>query len=312
MRKKVILDCDPGHDDAIAMMLAGKHPSIDLLGITVVQGNQTLDKTGKNALHLKEFFGFDIPVSLGSSQPLVKESQICPDIHGESGLDGYDFPHITSSFTDKRACDYMIDTCLDSPDKITIVTTGPMTNLALALKVEPTIKTKIEKIVVMGGSIEYGNVTPAAEYNIFADPEAAHIVVHSGIPVVMMGLDVTRKVMVLPHIIERIEKIHNQVSDLFVKLMKAFNQNQQNVFNLPAGPLHDPVTIAYLIDPSIVSLKKVSCQIDLSHGPSYGRTNIDRFDYLKRPKNIEVAIDIDVTKFWDLIENVIKMFDEDH
>lgn len=311
MKRKVILDCDPGHDDAIAIMLAGKHESIDLLGITVVSGNQTLEKTGLNTLNLCQFFNFDVPVSLGSSMPLIKDIQVCPDIHGESGLDGYEFPELKRSFYHQNAVSYMIETLLKSNDKITVVTTGPMTNLALAMRVEPKIINHIEEVVVMGGSIANGNVSPAAEFNIYADPEAAHIVFNSGVKLLMVGLDVTRKVMVLPDVVQRMNRVDNHVSNLFVKLMNVFNENQQNVFGIPAGPLHDPVTIAYLINPHILKTKRVSCDIDISHGSSYGRTNIDLFDYLGKPKTIDVAIDIDVEMFWDLIESVIQSFSDE-
>lgn len=309
MKRKIILDCDPGHDDAIAIMLAGQHKAIDLIGITVVSGNQTLEKTGLNTLNLCQFFGIDVPVSLGSSSPIIKDIQVCPDIHGETGLDGFDFPKLSMGFSGQRAVNYLVETLMASLDKITVVTTGPLTNLALAIRLEPAILDHIEQVVIMGGSIANGNVSPAAEFNIYADPEAAYIVFNSGLNVLMVGLDVTRKVMVLPDIVNRMGKIGNHVSKLFVKLMNVFNENQQNVFGIPAGPLHDPVTIAYLIDPSLLKTKTVSCDIDISHGSSYGRTNIDVFDYLHLPKNIEVAIDIDVEKFWDLIESVIQSFE---
>jgi ribosylpyrimidine nucleosidase len=182
-----------------------------------------------------------------------------------------------------------------------------MTNLALAMRIEPKIIDKIEQVVLMGGSIANGNVSPAAEYNIYADPEAAHIVFNSGVNVLMVGLDVTRKLMVLPEIIKRMENINNRLSKLFVDLMNVFNDNQKRVFGLPGGPLHDPLTIAYLIDPTILSTRKTNCEIDITGGPSYGRTNVDFYDYLKQEKNIKVAIDVDVDKFWDLIESVLKM-----
>jgi ribosylpyrimidine nucleosidase len=196
---------------------------------------------------------------------------------------------------------------MESQDKLTVVTTGPMTNLALAMRIEPKIIDKIEQVVLMGGSIANGNVSPAAEYNIYADPEAAHIVFNSGVNVLMVGLDVTRKLMVLPEIIKRMENINNRLSKLFVDLMNVFNDNQKRVFGLPGGPLHDPLTIAYLIDPTILSTRKTNCEIDITGGPSYGRTNVDFYDYLKQEKNIKVAIDVDVDKFWDLIESVLKM-----
>lgn len=306
--RKIILDCDPGHDDAIAIMMAGKHKDIELLGITVVSGNQTLEKTGINTLNLCQFFDIQVPVCLGSSSPIIKEVEVCPAIHGESGLDGFEFPRLQRDYDDRRAVDFIVETLMMADESVTVVTTGPMTNLALAIRIEPRIIEKIEEVVLMGGSIANGNVSPAAEFNIYADPEAAHIVFNSVKKVTMIGLDVTRKALVLPEIIERMSKIENKVSHLFVDLMTVFNQNQKKVFGLPAGPLHDPVTIAYLIDPSILSKKHVSCQIDLSHGSSYGRTNIDFFDYQHLPKTIDVAIDIDVDKFWDLVETIIQSY----
>lgn len=305
--KTIILDCDPGHDDAIAIMLGAYHPQIKIKGLTVVSGNQSLEKTGKNTLNLCDYFNLDVPVCLGAKRPIIKEEQVCPDIHGETGLDGFDFPKHQKVYDDRRATDFMIETLMEAKEKIVVVTTGPMTNLALAMRIEPKIIDKIEQVVLMGGSIANGNVSPAAEYNIYADPEAAHIVFNSGVKVLMIGLDVTRKLMVLPEIITRMDKINNRLSRLFVDLMKVFNDNQKRVFGLPGGPLHDPLTIAYLINPSLLTTKKTNCEIDITGGPSYGRTNVDFYDYLKQDKNIEVAVDVDVDGFWDLIESVLKM-----
>ncbi|MBU0996588.1 MAG: nucleoside hydrolase [Firmicutes bacterium] len=307
-KRKIILDCDPGHDDAIAILLAGNHPDIELLGITIESGNQTLAKTGFNALNIVQYLGLNVPVCLGSPEPLIKEVEVCPAIHGESGLDGFDFDPLIRDFDSRHAVTFIIDTILNSIQPVTVVTTGPMTNLALALKLEPKIKLKIDEIVLMGGSYTNGNVTPAAEFNILCDPEAAHIVFTSGCIVKLFGLDVTRKVLVLPEIITRMEKINNSASLFFTKLMKVFNENQKKVFGFEGGPLHDPVTLAYLIDPKIVSMLKVHCDIDLSRGTSYGRTNCDIFDYLKLPKNIEIAVSIDVKKYWDIIEEGIKRY----
>jgi len=305
-KRKVILDCDPGHDDAVAILLAGSNPKIELLGITVECGNQTLLKTGKNALNLVQYLEIDVPVCLGSPEPIIKETEICPAIHGESGLDGFDFPPLSIKFDPRHAVTYMIETIMNSLEKITVVTTGPMTNLALAMKLEPRIKDHIEEIVLMGGSFTSGNVTPAAEFNIQCDPEAAYIVFTSGCTVKMFGLDVTRQVLVLPQIVSRMEKINNKASILFTKLMKFFNASQKRVFGFEGGPLHDPVTIAYLIDPTVVTLTHVHCDIDISHATSYGRTNCDIFDYLKLPKNAYVATAIDINKYWDIIESGIR------
>ncbi len=307
-RIKMILDCDPGHDDAIAILLAGKHPKIELLGITVESGNQTLKKTGRNTLNICQYLDIDVPVCLGVPNPIIKEVEVCEVIHGESGLDGFDFPQLNISYDYRKAIDFIITTLMESDEAITMVTTGPMTNLALAMRVEPKIISKIKEIVLMGGAYQNGNVTPAAEFNIFTDPEAAHIVFNSGCKITMVGLDVTRQVLVLPEIVERIERINNKASDLFVKLMNVFNANQKQVFGFDGGPLHDPVTIAYLLDRTVLEVKHVHCEIDISHGPSYGRTDCDIFDYMHKEKNTFVATGIDVEKFWDMIEQGIKRY----
>ncbi|MFW5838676.1 MAG: nucleoside hydrolase [Bacillota bacterium] len=308
IKKQIILDCDPGHDDAVAIMLAGNHPNINLLGITVESGNQTLEKTGKNALYLCEYLSLDVPVYLGSDRPLIRDVEVCEAIHGTSGLDGVSFPPLKRRFEEKHAVDYIIDTLRTSKEKITIVTTGPMTNLALAIRLAPDILTQVEAVILMGGSIGSGNVSPAAEFNILSDPEAAHIVFTSGLKVVMIGLDVTRQVLVTQDIVHRMDKLNTKASDLFVKLMNVFNENQRKVFGFDGGPLHDPVTIAYLIEPKILELAHVHCDIDISHGTSYGRTNCDLFGYLCLPKNTFVAKAINKKQFWDLIETSLKSY----
>ena len=183
-----------------------------------------------------------------------------------------------------------------------------MTNLAMAIRLEPRILEKINEVVLMGGSYSNGNVTAAAEFNIYSDPEAAYIVFTSVDKLTMVGLDVTRQVLVLPEIISRMEKINNKASILFSKLMKVYNENQKRTFGFSGGPMHDPVTIAYLIDPTVIETKFVHCDIDISHGTSYGRTNCDMFDYLHMKKNTNVAVRIDVEKFWQIIETGIKRY----
>lgn len=309
MKRKIILDCDPGHDDAFAILLAGHNPQLNLLGITVAAGNQTLEKTGRNALNLCQYLHIDVPVCLGSRTPIIKPVEVCDAIHGETGLDGFDFPKLTKKFDERNAIQFIIETVLSSKEPVTIVTTGPMTNLALALRSEPRIMHNIEEVVLMGGSYQNGNVTPAAEFNIFFDPEAAHIVFTSGLKVTMVGLDVTRQVLVLPSVVERMDKVNNDASNLFVKLMKVFNENQKKVFGFEGSPLHDPVTIAYLTNPDVLDLSFVNCRIDISRGDSYGRTNCDMFDYLHLPKNTYVAKGIHVDLFWDLIEAGLKRYE---
>ncbi len=306
-KQKIILDCDPGHDDAVAILLAVASPKIELLGITVAAGNQTIEKTAKNALNVARFVKSNVPIAIGSAEPLVRDRIICEQVHGESGLDGFAFPNYPQDFDKRHAAQLMIDLIMANDDVI-MVTTGPLTNLALAMKLEPRICQRIKKVVVMGGSTDNGNTSPAAEFNIMCDAEAAYIVFNSGVEIYMCGLNITRKVLVYDGIINRMAKINNEVSDMFVQLMRVFNENQRKTFQIPAAPLHDPVTIVSLIDESVVKFTKMNVTIDINHGPSYGRTNCDVFDYLKQEKNVYVAMHIDVDKYWDIVESAIRTF----
>lgn len=308
-RRKIILDCDPGHDDAIAIMLAGKSPFIDLLGITVVAGNQTLEKTVRNALNVCQHLDIQVPVHSGCGQPMIRDRQmIADDIHGETGLDGPAFQELTKEKESKHGVQFIIDTLMESNGDITVVTAGPMTNVAMAMRMEPRIIPKIKEVVLMGGSYGLGNVTPAAEFNIIADADAAHVVFTCGRPVTMVGLDVTRKVLCLPEVVERMDKVGNKASRLFVDLMTFFNKSQKEVFGWAGGPLHDPVTIAYLIDPTVLTTKAMYTEIDIRSTQSYGRTNCEFFGYNKKEPNSNVAVDIDVEKFWDIIEEGIRNY----
>ena len=307
-KTKIILDCDPGHDDAVAIILAGKNPKIDLLGITIVSGNQTLDKTVRNALNVTQHLGIDVPVYGGCSEPMVRKKVVAGDIHGESGLDGPVFPPLERKAEPEHAVNFIIKTLMESEGDITVVTTGPMTNLAMAMRMEPNIVPKIKQIVLMGGAIANGNISPAAEFNIMADAEAAYVCFTSGRPMTMVGLDVTRKVLCYPEIVERMGRIGNRASKLFVDLMGHFCKTQKEVFGWEGGPLHDPVTLAYLIDPSVLKVKPMNVRIDIRSTESYGRTNCDPFDYLHLPHTADVAMDIDVERFWDIIEENIRLY----
>ena len=307
MKRNIVLDCDPGHDDAVAILLAGKNPNLNLLGISVVAGNQTIEKTARNALNVATYLGINVPICIGCEFPMVRERVICAAIHGESGLDGFEFPNYGDKFDKRHGVQLLIDSVMNN-DKVTIVATGPLTNVAMAIKMEPRILKRLDEIVIMGGSVDNGNTSPAAEFNIMCDPEAAHVVFSSGVTVRMVGLNVTRKVLVTPEVVDRMEKINNKASDMFVKLMKVFNENQRKTFGVAAGPLHDPATIASIIDEGLIKWQKMNVVIDISHGPSYGRTNCDVFDYLQAPQNAYVAMDIDVNKYWDIIEKGIRAY----
>ena len=304
----VILDCDPGHDDAIAILLLGSKKYFNVLGITTTCGNQTIEKTTKNALNVINFLGLNYKVYKGATKPLKRDAVICEEIHGETGLDGFNFPKHNLAPEKMDAQSFMVKAIKESPEKVTVVTTGPMTNLALAILKDKSIVNNIEKIVLMGGSIGAGNVTPAAEFNINCDAEAADICFKCGAPIYMVGLDVTRKVLVTKDIVERMSHIKTSAAEMFVALMKFFNKTQKRVFNLDGGPLHDPVTIASLIDPTLVHFEFVNTEIDTYPSISYGRTNCDIPGYLKKEKNSFVATSINVDRFFDIIEEALKSY----
>lgn len=309
-KTKIILDCDPGHDDAVAIMLAAREPSLELLGVSVVAGNQTLENTQRNARNVLQWLGSDIPVYAGCDRPMVRDKVIAADIHGSTGLDGPVFPTLLKRLEPEHAVQFLIRTLLESEGDITVVTTGPMTNLAMAMRLEPKIVEKIRRIVLMGGSYTNGNVTPAAEFNIIADAEAASVCFRSGRPITMVGLDVTRKALCYPEIVERMGRIGNRASDLFVALMDHFCKTQKAIFGWEGGPLHDPVTIAYLIDPEVLVTKPMNVQIDIRSTQSYGRTNCDYYGYQKLPPTADVAVDIDVARFWDIVETGLRRYSE--
>ena len=307
-KRKIILDCDPGHDDAVAIMMAAVHPSFDLLGITVVAGNQTLEKTSINALNVCQALNIDVPVYAGCGRPMIREKMTAGDIHGVSGLDGPVFEPLKRELEKKHAVQYLIDTLMASDGDITLVTTGPMTNVGMAMRMEPKIIDKIKEIVFMGGAYTNGNVTPAAEFNIIADADAAYVVFTSGVKITMCGLDITRKVLCYPQIVERMGKIGNPAARLFVDLMGHFCKTQKEIFGWEGGPLHDPTTIAYLIDPSVLTIKYVHGEVDIRSIASYGRTNCDIFGYRKEEPNMYVAVDVDAEKFWNIVEDCLRMY----
>lgn len=307
-KEKIILDCDPGHDDAVAIMLAAINPKIELLGITVVAGNQKLEKTVNNTLKVCNHLNLDVPVYSGMSRPMIREQLIADDIHGETGLDGPKFEELKIKAEDKHAVNFIIDTLMNSDEKVTLVPTGPLTNIGMAIRFEPRIIEKINRIVLMGGSYQLGNMTPAAEFNILADPDAAHIVFSSGVKIVMMGLDLTRQASATKEVVEKIKSLNNKASKLFVDLMEFFAASQKNVYGWSAPPVHDPTTIAYIIDPECIEVKPMFCEIELWSERSYGRTLCDYFGILKKEPNVDVAVKLDFDRFWNLIYENLKLY----
>ncbi|GAX06522.1 inosine-uridine preferring nucleoside hydrolase [Secundilactobacillus pentosiphilus] len=306
--RKIILDCDPGHDDAITMMMAYAHPDIDLLGITIVAGNQTLKKTVHNGLNVAQLLDMDVKLYPGMPQPLVREQVVAGNVHGKTGLDGPTFEALKRTAEKENGVQFIIDTLMASDGDITLVPTGPLTNIATAMRMEPLIIPKIKEIVLMGGAYGTGNFTPSAEFNIFADPEAAHVVFKSGAPIVMMGLDLTNQTICTPDVIERMEAIGNKAGKLFGDLMRFTLKTQFEEFGLEAGPIHDATTVGYLIDPSLFEMQDMYVTVDINRGPCYGRTVCDELNVLKQTPNAKVGKGIDRKGFFDLVADCIKTY----
>ncbi|RCW43763.1 MULTISPECIES: nucleoside hydrolase [unclassified Halanaerobium] len=304
-REKIILDVDPGHDDAIAILLAARADNLDLRGITVVAGNQILEKTLNNTLNIVNYADLKVPVYKGMAKPLVRKQVTAGHIHGESGLDGPDFPSLTLEAEKKHAVDFIIDEALKAEEGITLVPVGPLTNIAAAILLKPEIKDKINRIVMMGGAYGLGNRTPAAEFNIYADAEAADIIFKSGIDITMVGLDLTFQAQAYPEIIDRISKIGNKVTDLVVELLEFFGSTYQDFYGLKAGPLHDVCAVAKLIDDDVFTTRKMHVDIETDSSLTYGRTVCDYYDVTGKKKNAEVALDLNKEKFWDLLCDIL-------
>ena len=302
---KMILDCDTGHDDAIALMVAARHPQIDLLGVTVVAGNQVLKKTLPNTLSVCQHLNIDVPVYGGMDRPLVRDQVVAGDIHGKSGLDGPVFEPLVRKAEEKHAVNYLIDTLMESAGDITLVPVGPLTNIAMAMRFQPEIVKKIKRIVLMGGAVGLGNYTPAAEFNIYADPDAAHVVFSSGVPIVMMGLDLTNTALADLNIIERMEAIGNKAGKLFGDIMR-FTLKSQAAVGLSAGPVHDVTAVTYLVAPEIYHTQDMYVEVELDRGHSYGRTLCDMNDRYHKKPNVTVGLSLDLEKFWDIVEDTLR------
>lgn len=308
MKTKIILDVDPGHDDAVAILLAAKHASLDLLGITVVAGNQVLEKTLQNALNVCGFADINVPVYGGMAKPLIREQIIADNIHGETGLDGPEFAEINRKAEKQHAVDFIIEECLKYEKELVLIPTGPLTNIATALIKEPRIKRGIKEIVLLGGAYGLGNFTPAAEFNIFVDPEAAHVVFESGLPVTMIGIDLTHQAKADEAVVERIGKINNPVATLVVELLDFFKSTYKQVYDIDAPPLHDVCAVAHVIDPSLIETKEMRVDIDISGGICYGRTVCDFYGVTGLKSNARVAIKLDKDRFWNLLIDTLEKY----
>ncbi len=306
MKHKIILDCDPGHDDAIAILLAAHHPDIELLAITTVAGNQSVDKTTVNALKVCALADIrHIPVARGMDRPLVRPARHAANIHGESGMDGPNVPDPDIEPVPEHAVDLLIDLLLKSDGDITIVPTGPLTNIASAIRREPAILPKIKAISLMGGAISIGNRNPAAEFNIWADPEAASIVFACGRPITMCPLEVTHQALATDEITGFLRSANRPVASFVADLLAFFGATYHRVFGFPAPPVHDPCAVAAIIDPSIIRSQPMHVEIETMGEWTSGRTVCDIYGVLGKQPNAHVGYALDVPRFWDMLISTI-------
>jgi inosine-uridine nucleoside N-ribohydrolase len=294
----ILLDCDPGHDDAIALLLALASPEVELVGVTTVAGNQTLERTTANALRVLELAGrADVSVAAGAGRPLVRELEVAANVHGETGLDGPALAPPTTAPVPGHAVAFLADRIRERAGAVTLVATGPLTNVALLLALEPDARP--ERIVLMGGAIGEGNRTPAAEFNVWCDPEAAARVFESGIDTTMVGLDVTHRAVLGPGRVEEL-RAAGRVGKVVAELLDFFGRfHAERWPELGGSPLHDPVAVAHLLEPGLLDVRPARIEVDCGAAGSRGRTNVD----VRRgwEPNASVAVGIDAGAFADLL-----------
>jgi purine nucleosidase len=302
--QSLIIDTDPGQDDAVAILLALASPEINLLGITTVAGNVPLALTEVNARKICDLAGRqDVPVFAGLSRPMVRALVTAEHVHGRTGLDGPDLPPPVTPLQDQHAVDFIIDTIRAEPaGSVTIAPIGPLSNIAMALQRAPDIAPHIRQIVLMGGGcFEGGNITPAAEFNIHVDPHAAAIVFAAGIPITMMPLDVTHKALTTTRRTEALRALGNRTGLAVAEMLEYFERFDEAKYGSDGGPLHDPCTIAWMLAPEIFSGRHCNVEIETASELTMGMTVIDWWQVSGRKHNALVIGDLDADAFFDLI-----------
>ena len=295
MSTPILLDCDPGHDDAIALLLALGSDEVVLRGVTTVAGNQTLEKTTANAIRVLELVGrADVPVAAGADRPLVREPRVAANVHGETGLDGPDLPPPQAQPAGEHAVDFLAERIAGT----TLVATGPLTNVALLLARHPHARP--ERLVLMGGAIAEGNVTPAAEFNIWADPEAAARVFASGLEITMIGLDVTHRALFASERAERL-RAAGRVGRIVAELLDFYGVFHREVYGFDGSPIHDAVAVAHVLDPTLLETRRLNVQVDCESALCRGRTVVDLWRRTGLEPNAHVAVGIDAERFLELL-----------
>lgn len=317
--EKIILDCDPGHDDAIAILLAAANPAIDLLGITTVSGNHNVDNTTRNALAVCTAYGIEVPVAKGARGPMIGDQILAIEIHGETGLDGPLLPPVSFDLDERHAVDFIIDTVMaHEPKTITLVPVGPYTNIALAIRKEPRIIERVKRVIVMGGAYTRGNITPAAEFNIYADPEAADVVFRASWDVTMIGLDLTQtEALATPDLQDRVRAIGGSISTFVLDIWKFIATTHGGLLQIAYPAIHDACCVAALIDPTIITTEKADIRVELAGRWTKGMTvcNFEKMGGMRHFAGTAaeqvnfrhtVAMRLDHPKFCDMIVDSVQ------
>lgn len=321
--EKIILDCDPGHDDAIAILLAAASPEIDLLGITTVSGNHNVENTTRNALATCTAYGITVPVAKGSPRPMVIDQVLAVEIHGETGLDGPVLPPASFDLDPRHGIDFIIDTVMaHEPGSVTLVPTGPLTNIGLAIRKEPKIVDRVKQVVLMGGSYTRGNITPMAEFNIYADPEAAEAVFGADWDVTMVGLDLTQtQALATPDLQDRVRQIGGSISTFVLDIWEFIATTHGGLLQIEYPAIHDACCVAALIDPSVMTTQKADVRVETAGRWTKGMT-VCNFEEMNGMRHFggtareqmdfrhTVAMDLDHAKFCDMIVDSIERLTE--
>ena len=303
--KPVILDVDPGHDDAVAIMFACGAPELDVLAVTTVAGNVPLEKTTRNALRILSLIGRpDIPVAAGAASPLHRPLHTAENIHGESGLDGPEIPAPSFEPDERGATELIADTLRGAPGPVTLIPTGPLTNVAAFLREYPELKERVARISLMGGSIGLGNTTPAAEFNVYVDPEAAREVLECGLPITMSVLDVTHQARAGRAERERLRSL-GRTGVVAAELLEFFASTYRNAFGFDAPPLHDPVAVAAVLEPGLLKTRPMRVDVECESELTRGETVCDFYGVTGEPPNAEVGVELDREGFFDLLHRTL-------
>jgi len=305
-RIPLILDCDPGHDDALAMLVALARPELELLAVTTVAGNAGLEATTRNALRVLTLVDrLDIPVAAGASRPLMRDLHVAANVHGASGLAGADLPEPAFEARPEGAVELIRSILEAAPEPVTIAAVGPLTNIALLVRTHPELLRRIAGIRIMGGAITEGNTTASAEFNIWQDPEAARIVLDCGRPITLMTLDITHQALFTAADVERLDGLGTRIGAIFADLLRYFSRFHAERYGWDGSPIHDAVTVAHLAVPDLVRTAAYRVDVETTSELTRGRTVVDLHALTGKPPNVDVGIAIDRARFIDLLVDAV-------